>query len=72
MTKMVLGTLIGAGVGYAYYLIVGCTTGACWITASGWTSGAYFGLLGWVIGGGARVLDRLWQRLVALLPHRGA
>lgn len=46
--KIVLGVLIGAGAGYAYYRWIGCSGGTCPITSNPWIStgfGAVMGLL---------------------------
>lgn len=39
----------GALVGLAYYALVGCSTGACAITASPLRSMVYMGLVGWLL-----------------------
>lgn len=33
--------LLGGGLGYAYYRVVGCSSGACPITARWWTATLY-------------------------------
>ena len=43
------GVILGAGVGYAYYRIVGCPNGTCMITSKPSHSMAYFGVLGGVM-----------------------
>ena len=47
--KLLFGVLAGAAVGYAYYRLVGCRTGACLITARWWTSTGYGALMGFFI-----------------------
>lgn len=47
LVKGLLGVIAGAGIGFTYYALVGCSTGACPLTASPWTSAG----LGAVIGG---------------------
>jgi len=47
--RHVLPALAGAGIGYGYYLIVGCTTGACPITSSPWMSALFGAAIGWLI-----------------------
>lgn len=44
--RVVAGVVIGAGLGYGWYRVVGCGTGACPITANPWTSAAYGGVVG--------------------------
>jgi ferric-dicitrate binding protein FerR (iron transport regulator) len=48
LVKMALGVLLGGGLGYAYWVFVGCNTGACPITSSPMTSTAYGAVLGLV------------------------
>ncbi|MEL7655926.1 MAG: DUF6132 family protein [Bacillota bacterium] len=46
--KIALGVVIGGLLGFGYYKLVGCSTGACPITSSPYTStlyGAFMGLL---------------------------
>ncbi len=52
LVKGLLGVFVGAGVGFAYYSIVGCTSGACPLTASPWTSAGLGAVIGgtWAIG----------------------
>jgi hypothetical protein len=45
--KLLLGAALGAALGYGWYRVVGCSTGACPITARWWTSALY----GAVVGG---------------------
>jgi len=66
--RMTLGTLAGAVVGYAYYATIGCTTGHCLISGNPWASSTYFALLGWLLAGGGRVLNR-WSRRLDKRPH---
>jgi len=55
---MILHTLafvMGGGVlGFAYYKVVGCRTGACPITSSPIISTLYGAVLGFLLGGGGR------------------
>ncbi len=44
--KVVLGILIGAGIGYGYYRLVGCSTGTCPITSNPWISSIYGAVMG--------------------------
>lgn len=52
--KRILFALLGAGAGFAYYSVVGCTTGACPITSNPYISTAYGALVGVLLGGAAR------------------
>ena len=47
LVRSLLGVAAGAGVGFLYYSLVGCSTGSCPLTSSPWTSAG----LGAVIGG---------------------
>lgn len=55
---MILHTLayvVGGGIlGFAYYKLVGCRSGACPITSSPYISTLYGALLGFVVGGMGR------------------
>lgn len=42
--RLVIGTLIGAGLGFGYYKFVGCSTGGCPLTSNPWIS-TIFGAL---------------------------
>jgi hypothetical protein len=42
----VLATLVGGGLGYGWYRVVGCSTGSCPITARWWTSVLYGAVMG--------------------------
>lgn len=46
IVKVLLGVLLGAAAGYAYYRFVGCSSGACPITSNPWISTAYGAGLG--------------------------
>ncbi len=45
--KLVAGVLAGAVLGFGYYRVVGCRTGACLITSRWWTSTGYGALVGY-------------------------
>ncbi len=47
--KLVLGIGVGAAGGYAWYRLVGCSTGACPITSNPVVSTLYGALLGLLI-----------------------
>lgn len=42
-------SLIGGGLGYLYHRVVGCSTGACPLTASPWISTAYGAAVGLMV-----------------------
>jgi hypothetical protein len=44
--RLGLGLLLGAGLGYAYYTLVGCSTGGCPITSDPIVSSSYGALIG--------------------------
>lgn len=50
IVKQGLPVLVGAALGYAYYRVVGCSTGACPITSSPYISTAYGALMGFLVG----------------------
>jgi hypothetical protein len=49
--RWVVGALVGAAAGYAWYRLVGCASGACPITARWWTSTLYGAAMGGLLGG---------------------
>lgn len=47
-SKLLLGSIVGAGLGYLYYFFIGCNSGSCSITSNpinSTTYGAFVGLL---------------------------
>jgi hypothetical protein len=46
MIKIVIGVAGGAIVGFFYYRLIGCHTGACYITRNPYRSIAYWALVG--------------------------
>ncbi|MDD2484531.1 MAG: YtxH domain-containing protein [Eubacteriales bacterium] len=46
-----VGLVIGGGVGFLYYKLVGCPTGACPITSNPYSATIYGAVLGSIIGG---------------------
>lgn len=49
--RVVFGVIVGAAAGYAYYRVVGCSTGACPITANPWMSTGYGAVMGFLVAG---------------------
>ncbi len=49
--KLLLGVVIGGLLGFAYYRLVGCSTGACPLTSNPWISTLYGALLGALVSG---------------------
>lgn len=66
--RTALSLLGGSIVGYAYYRLIGCTTGHCLIAGNPWASTAYFALLGWLLAGGGGVLSR-WSHKIGKHPE---
>jgi hypothetical protein len=54
----VLAGIIGAAGGFAYYHFVGCSTGTCPITSNPYISTGYGALLGLVLAGGRKKVDK--------------
>ncbi len=42
----IIGTIVGAGLGYAYYYFIGCASGTCTITSKPLNSTLYGALMG--------------------------
>lgn len=49
--KLVVGVVIGAVLGYAYYRFIGCSSGACPITGNPIISTLYGALMGVLLSG---------------------
>lgn len=49
MMITILGTLAGAGAGFAYYYYIGCISGTCPIQTNPWLSTLFGGLIGFLI-----------------------
>ena len=47
--KLILGVVIGGGLGFACYKIIGCSTGSCPLTSNPWISSIYGAVLGALI-----------------------
>ena len=52
MLRTAIGIIVGAGLGFAYYKFIGCSTGACPITSNPWSSTLYGALMGALVSGG--------------------
>jgi hypothetical protein len=50
--RTLLSVAIGAGLGFAWYRTVGCSTGSCPITSTWWTSTLYGAVMGALAGAG--------------------
>ena len=50
--RIAVGLLVGAGVGFAMYKIVGCRTGTCPLTANPWLAMGIWGLMGALLASG--------------------
>ena len=53
--RVIIGSLVGAVLGFAYYKLVGCSSGTCPITSIPWGSTIYGAIMGFMIasmGGG--------------------
>ncbi len=50
--KFAIGAVAGALCGYLMYRVVGCSTGACPLTANPWTSTIYGTVMGLLLAGG--------------------
>lgn len=44
--RIILGVLVGGGLGFAYYMFVGCSTGTCPLTSNPVISTIYGAVLG--------------------------
>lgn len=51
MIRIVLGIVIGAALGFAYYRFIGCSTGACPLTSNPFISTIYGAVMGALISG---------------------
>jgi hypothetical protein len=54
IAKTILGVVIGGGLGFGYYKLVGCSTGACPLTSNPWISTIYGMVVGALIAGSFR------------------
>ena len=51
MTRILIGIVIGAVAGFAYYKLVGCSTGTCPITSNPFISTIYGSIMGALLAG---------------------
>lgn len=47
--RMIIGTIVGAGLGLLYYKLVGCPNGSCPITAKPHRTAIYGAILGFML-----------------------
>ena len=47
----IISTIVGAGLGFAYYKFIGCKSGACPITGNPYISTVWGALIGFLISG---------------------
>ena len=52
--RIMIGTAVGALLGFALYKFVGCSSGTCPITSNPWISTIYGGIMGAVLSGAMR------------------
>lgn len=50
--RWILGMVIGGAAGFAYYKLVGCSTGTCPITSNPWVSTLYGAAMGALVSHG--------------------
>jgi F0F1-type ATP synthase assembly protein I len=51
MIKLIVGIVVGAGIGFAYYKFVGCSSGVCPLTSNPFISTLYGAVMGAFIAG---------------------
>ncbi|MBN1771386.1 MAG: hypothetical protein JXB32_09005 [Deltaproteobacteria bacterium] len=51
LVTIAVGAVVGAALGFAYYRLVGCSSGGCPITSSPWISSLYGSVIGALVGG---------------------
>ncbi|MCX8090364.1 MAG: DUF6132 family protein [Verrucomicrobiae bacterium] len=54
LLKLLIGIAVGGGLGFAWYKLVGCSTGACPLTSNPWISSLYGALMGALIATSVR------------------
>ncbi len=50
MQRKIIGAIIGGLLGFAYYKLVGCSSGSCPITSNPWALIGYGAFVGLMIG----------------------
>lgn len=51
--RIAIGLLVGAALGYGYYRLVGCASGACPLASNPWLATLYGAMLGAAVGAAA-------------------
>ena len=49
--RIIVGVVVGGGLGFAYYKLVGCSTGTCPLTSNPFTSTLYGSIVGALVAG---------------------
>lgn len=49
LLRPILGAVIGAAVGFAFYKFVGCRSGACPLTGNPWIATVWWGVIGTMV-----------------------
>jgi len=62
ITKKILFVLAGAGLGFAYYYFIGCTTGSCPISSNPYIATAYGAISGLVLSSNTKKEDRVSEK----------
>jgi hypothetical protein len=52
--RILIGVVIGGALGFGWYRLVGCSTGACPLTSNPYLSTAYGAILGGLLAGNLR------------------
>jgi hypothetical protein len=51
IVRIVIGVVVGGGLGFAYYKLIGCSSGTCPLTSNPFISTIYGGILGALLAG---------------------